>query len=305
MHRLLRLLLISSLAVIVAACSSSGPKGPTKPGADAIGSYKIGKPYKVNGVWYYPAEDWGYDETGIASWYGPGFNGKKTANGETYNENDLTAAHKTLPLPVMVLVTNLENGRQITVRINDRGPFVNGRIIDLSRRGAQLLGIEKKGTAKVRVQILEEETRQLVAIAQTKPGSEGLDTDVPEAAPVTTVESRPLGGTETTTSPEPSGSSGTSTPVEVVPWPEDTATQVAVGDSAIYIQVGAFRNQANAEGLRKKLTQFGQALVYPALVGETHYYRVRVGPLKNVEEADRVLAQMLQAGYSDARIFVE
>ncbi|MBO6783539.1 MAG: septal ring lytic transglycosylase RlpA family protein, partial [Alphaproteobacteria bacterium] len=104
------------------------------------GRYKIGDPYQIKGVWYYPAEDYQYSETGIASWYGPNFHGKKTANGETYNQNDLTAAHRTLPMPSAVRVTNLENGRSLVVRINDRGPFARGRIIDMSRRGAQLLG---------------------------------------------------------------------------------------------------------------------------------------------------------------------
>src|SRR4051812_41660007 len=127
------------------------------------GVYKIGDPYQINGIWYYPAEDYRYDETGIASWYGPDFHGKYTANGETYDMNDLTAAHHTLPLPSLVRVTNLDNGRQITVRVNDRGPFARGRILDLSRRSAQLLGFEQTGTAKVRVQILAEESRQIAA----------------------------------------------------------------------------------------------------------------------------------------------
>ena len=116
--------------------------------------YKVGNPYQVNGVWYYPAVDYNYDQTGIASWYGPGFVGHATANGEEYDQDALTAAHKTLPMPSLVRVTNLENGRQIQIRINDRGPFVNDRIIDLSRRGAQLLGMVNNGTAKVRVQIM-------------------------------------------------------------------------------------------------------------------------------------------------------
>ncbi|MBM3569758.1 MAG: septal ring lytic transglycosylase RlpA family protein, partial [Alphaproteobacteria bacterium] len=123
---------------------------PVKPG----GIYKVGNPYQVAGIWYTPKEDPGYDETGIASWYGHPFHGKVTANGETYDMNDMTAAHKTLPMPVMVRVTNLENGRQLVLRVNDRGPFVHGRIIDVSRRGAQLLGFEGKGTARVRVQVI-------------------------------------------------------------------------------------------------------------------------------------------------------
>ena len=99
------------------------------------GKYKIGKPYQSKGIWYYPKVDYSYDRTGIASWYGPGFHGKKTANGEIYDQNGLTAAHKTLPMPSLVQVTNLENGRSLRLKVNDRGPFVHGRIIDVSRRG--------------------------------------------------------------------------------------------------------------------------------------------------------------------------
>ena len=103
------------------------------------GAYKIGNPYKINGLWYYPKVDYDYTETGIASWYGPNFHGKTTANGENFDQNLISAAHRTLPLPSLVRVTNLENGRSIRVRVNDRGPFAHGRIIDMSRRGAQLL----------------------------------------------------------------------------------------------------------------------------------------------------------------------
>lgn len=109
------------------------------PDKTASGTYKVGKPYQINGVWYYPSEDYGYDETGVGSWYGPDFHGKPTANGEIFDQNGLTAAHRTLPMPSLVRVTNLENGRSIMVRVNDRGPFAHGRIIDLSRRSAQLL----------------------------------------------------------------------------------------------------------------------------------------------------------------------
>jgi len=117
--------------------------------------YKLGRPYEVSGIWYYPTFDAYYDETGVASWYGKDFHGRSTANGEVYDMNALTAAHKTLPLPSRVRVTNLENGRALILRVNDRGPFVAGRIIDVSRRGAQLLGFHKLGTAKVRVEYLE------------------------------------------------------------------------------------------------------------------------------------------------------
>ena len=125
------------------------------------GRYKVGSPYEIKGVWYYPKVDYGYVETGIASWYGPNFHNKDTANGEVFDQNAITAAHRTLPMPSIVRVTNLENGRALIVRINDRGPFAHGRIIDLSRRSAQLLGFQRQGTAKVRVEILPEESRRI------------------------------------------------------------------------------------------------------------------------------------------------
>ena len=119
------------------------------------GVYKIGDPYFINGIKYIPKEEKNYYEEGIASWYGPNFHGKLTANGEIFNQYDVTAAHKTLPLPSIVRVTNLENNREIIVRINDRGPFVGNRIIDLSLKSAQLLGIQQKGTAEVKLQLLD------------------------------------------------------------------------------------------------------------------------------------------------------
>lgn len=124
----------------------------------APGPKKIGKPYKINGVTYYPMESAdGYNEVGIASWYGPGFHGKLTANGETYNQKAMTAAHKTLPLPTLVKVENLENGKSVVVRVNDRGPYSKGRIIDLTEVAARRLGMIDKGTAKVRVSVLSED----------------------------------------------------------------------------------------------------------------------------------------------------
>jgi rare lipoprotein A len=134
------------LLLALAACASN-PKAPPS----ATAGVKIGKPYQVAGNWYYPSDDRNYDAKGIASWYGPGFHALPTANGERYDQDDVTAAHKTLPMPSWVEVENLDNGRKLVVRINDRGPFVSGRIIDLSRRSAQLLGVDKTGLARVRV----------------------------------------------------------------------------------------------------------------------------------------------------------
>ena len=138
----------------LAACGRSEP--PTVP----VG-VKLGKPYEVNGKTYYPEPDNSYDETGDASWYGPGFHGKRTASGERFDENDITAAHPTLPMPSLVRVTNLQNDESVIVRINDRGPFHSNRIIDLSKKSAQLIGI--KSTKPVRVQYLKKETDDFMA----------------------------------------------------------------------------------------------------------------------------------------------
>jgi len=159
------LVVLMFLSALLAGCSSSMrpigrmPPNDELPRGNQGVERKVGKPYKIAGVWYTPAEQPHYDEVGFASWYGRDFHGKKTANGEIYNMNALTAAHKTLPLPTFVKVTNLENGRSIILRINDRGPFVKGRIIDISRRGAQLLGFDKQGVTKVRVQAVDEHGR--------------------------------------------------------------------------------------------------------------------------------------------------
>ena len=133
------------------------------------GSYKVGSPYQIGGKWYYPKEDYSYSEVGIASWYGSDFHNKKTANGENYDMNTLTAAHRTLPLPSIVRVTNLENGRSLVLRVNDRGPYAKNRIIDVSKRAAQLLGFQTQGTAKVRVDLLEDESKELKAALLNEP----------------------------------------------------------------------------------------------------------------------------------------
>jgi rare lipoprotein A len=116
------------------------------------GRYQVGKPYQVKGKWYQPKEDFGYNRTGMASWYGSAFHGRLTANGEVYDKYHLSAAHPTFPLPSYARVTNLENGTSVIVRVNDRGPYEYGRIIDVSSKTADLLDIKGKGSAKVRVQ---------------------------------------------------------------------------------------------------------------------------------------------------------
>jgi rare lipoprotein A len=132
--------------------------------------YRVGEPYEIKGVWYYPAVDYNYDKTGTASWYGEQFHGRYTANGEIFDLNQLTAAHTTLPMPSIVEVTNLQNGRSLQLRVNDRGPFVDGRLIDVSRRAAQLLGFETKGTTPVRVRIVKDASIQVAEEAMHNGG---------------------------------------------------------------------------------------------------------------------------------------
>src|SRR5271165_5820719 len=151
------LLWVALGGLLLAGCASPSVV-PSYPEGRGVGTYRVGEPYEIKGVWYYPALDYNYDRTGVASWYGEQFEGRLTANGEIFDLNDLTAAHTTLPMPSIVQVTNLENGRSLQLRVNDRGPFVGGRLIDVSRRAAQLLGFESRGTTLVRVTVLKDES---------------------------------------------------------------------------------------------------------------------------------------------------
>ena len=156
------LLLSGIAACAMSACSrgdgvvhnSSRVATFRSPVAHRKGTYKLGAPYVINGVRYVPRHNPYYDEVGLGSWYGGDFHGRQTANGEIFDVGRITGAHPTLPLPSLVRVTNLQNGRSIVVRINDRGPFVSGRIIDLSHGAASRLGYVGRGVSRVRVQYL-------------------------------------------------------------------------------------------------------------------------------------------------------
>lgn len=175
-----RVLAALALALTVGACGSSrGIPGPT---GTPYRAYIVGQPYQINGRTYYPREDFDYDRTGIASWYGSDFHGRRTANGETYDMNAMTAAHPTLPMPTIARVTNLENGRSVIVRINDRGPFAEDRIIDLSRAGARELGFEHAGLARVRVTVLREASLRLKRAAGLAEAEEGVRIGSPATA---------------------------------------------------------------------------------------------------------------------------
>ncbi|MGL6043201.1 MAG: septal ring lytic transglycosylase RlpA family protein [Sandaracinobacteroides sp.] len=255
-------------ALLLAACATpqKRPAAVSAPAAPAIPGVKIGKPYAVFGVTYHPVDDRSYDERGIASWYGPTFHEKPTANGEIYNQDDLTAAHKTLPMPSWVEVTNLDNGRSLVVRINDRGPFVQGRIIDLSRRSAEELGVDRPGLARVRVQRVFPEgdwaRDRPVAIAPAVRVA-----TVPAAAPA-----------------EAAGARNIVAPPETV--------------GARYIQVAALSDEGRARALASVLGDFGPAGAYSAPNG---LWRVRIGPLEP-ERAAELVEDVRAAGYRDARV---
>ncbi|WP_419904313.1 septal ring lytic transglycosylase RlpA family protein [Kiloniella sp.] len=272
------------------------------------GRFKVGSPYQVKNIWYYPAVDYGYNETGIASWYGPGFDGKKTANGEIYDQYALTAAHRTLPMPSLVRVTNLGNGRSIKLRVNDRGPFSNNRIIDVSRRSAQLLGFEVQGTAKVKVEILEAESRQLAAQAQSgnyTPQVASTDNST-LAAPTEEVTAEPLGATQSSTvEPVQSANLAPVSYEPVVNYTDGVVTQTPLAPSGIYVQAGSFLQVHNADRLRARLASLGSSQVADATIGERTFYRVRLGPLSNVQEADKLLQILHDNGYNDARVIVD
>ena len=157
--KIARLLSLTLMVASVAACGSR--HGGTSGGGASVpttGSYKVGKPYTIDGRTYVPQEEFNHVETGVASWYGPGFHGKSTANGERYDQQDHTAAHRTLQMPAIVRVTNLDNGRSTVVRVNDRGPYAQNRIIDLSRAAATELDMIGRGTARVRLDQLTAES---------------------------------------------------------------------------------------------------------------------------------------------------
>lgn len=153
-HSLGRALLLFGLVALAACSSDKAAKRDASTTAIPNPHVKIGNPYKIDGRRYVPRAEPDYDEKGIASWYGPQFHGRLTANGELFDMNRLTAAHKTLPLPSLVRVTNLENGKKAVLRLNDRGPFSGDRLLDLSRRAAEVLGTKDKGLGRVRVEYL-------------------------------------------------------------------------------------------------------------------------------------------------------
>lgn len=256
----------------------------------AGGIYKVGTPYKIAGDWYYPKENTQYDKKGIASWYGPNFQGRRTANGEIFDMNLLTAAHPTLPMPVMAEVTNLENGRSLVVRINDRGPFKKNREIDMSKRAAELLGFQKKGTAYVRVRYLRkaplyDDRGNLISGSEPdsyfleKPSTPS-DAQYVTAAPKTGVTAVDLSGNST-------------------PRPQ------ALMEKNYYVQVGVFSRRETAQALAAKMQGLGVVDIEPVFSGGMDLFRVRIGPAASRFDAKEIADKVLMRGHQDSYIIEE
>ena len=303
---------VLAVGALAAGCASA-PEQPRVRVPPNAGVYKVGNPYQIGDTWYYPREQPDYDETGIASWYGPTFYGHPTADGEIYDAGALTAAHRTLPLPVNVRVTNLENGKSLVLRVNDRGPFAKGRIIDVSEQAAKLLGIYAAGTARVRVQFV---ARADLPTGKPQPFGAGTPTAVVTAVPavpLAQVETGTLGDIPgATEAPPPSAVASTppSAPTTQTPAPDPGALPTGQVSRVpvpvvthLYVQVGAFSNYQNAQRLAGRL---GGGLKISAIQrnGQT-IYRVRSIAFDNTSDADAELARVSGAGGNDAQVVVD
>ncbi len=303
--------------LLMAGCTAGGGPAPVPPAPGV----KVGKPYVINGETYTPRVQEDYDETGIASWYGPGFHGKYTANGEVFNQEDITAAHATLPIPCLVRVTNLRSGKSLVVRVNDRGPFKDKRIIDLSKASAEKLGI--KGTARVRVQYLKQETESYWAsrnmstptLASLEPvgipqGNAPLADTVQEAegepAPIMTVSSNELAQAPApryealeTGGPQPQQTFRSETETAALP------PMAEVTEEGWYVQAGAFTSEQNARALAEKLKNLSAVSVSAWPADGVVFHRVRLGPLASRAEAERLVGAATELGVDHARVLKE
>ena len=280
MIQLIRSVLMLFPCAVLAACASAPVETQPIPDRESIITperTRAGNPpeYEIAGERYYVQDSSDeYRERGVASWYGEAFHGRSTANGETYDMYALSAAHKTLPIPTWVEVTHLGNGRRIILRINDRGPFVDGRVIDLSYAAARELDMIDAGTANVEVRAL--------------------------GVPVGGDPTPPQVFAESTAQPERPGFSLISVAAAAEPGPGDRPMQ------QVFAQVGAFSDRVNAARLVDKLRAGGQRNVFvlsePAGIGQLH--RVRIGPLADVAAYDDVRRDLISLGVSDSLLVV-
>ena len=255
--------------------ADDGSGAPLIPGDDA----ERGNPpfYEVFGERYFVMDSgYGYVEQGIASWYGEAFHGLPTSGGEPYDMYAMTAAHRTLPIPLWVEVTNLENGKRVVVEINDRGPFVDDRIIDLSFRAAEYLGMVEEGTARVEVRAL----------------------GVPGVGPVA------LAAPATATASAAEGGGGISIVGEAL---ADSPGPGARTLPQIFVQVGAFSERENADALtqRLRLNGFEDSFLVSVSEGGDAMHRVLIGPLDDAAHSDRVNAGLRSIGINDSQLIFD
>ncbi len=333
--------IVASLALAISACGrdkSVGlgerviPLGKSAPKGG--GRYHVGKSYEIAGQRYTPHENPTYDRKGTASWYGELFHGRRTANGEIYDMDRLSAAHPTLPLPVYAHVTNLRNGRSLVVRVNDRGPFKKNRIIDLSQRSAEVLGFKRQGTAPVRVRYLRRaplsgddsyERKYLAArgyrqYASKLRGARDASDPITVASLPQTLP--PLPDRRPATASPPSFAAdapsqaltssvdlaaleGAPDETGAIPQPSHLAPPQATSLGGPAIQAGSFKDKDNAMRAMVTLAGIGQVDVSAVEVGAETYYRVRVGPFADAIEAAAALPLLTDAGYHGAKIVLQ
>ena len=313
---------VLALASVGACASHHGGSGVAQ-----RGMYKIGAPYTIDGVTYTPMEEFQHVETGVASWYGPGFHGKNTANGERYDQQDHTAAHRTLQMPSVVRVTNLANGLSTVVRVNDRGPYARSRVLDLSRAAAQDLDMMKSGTARVRVEQLTMESQAIKEIAVNGGGAaEQRDavakfvagrlgpppvTATAQATPPPVVQVQaavPNNRRSPAVTPmEVSGSAGNGGPTTIGGAPTIGSLAAATPGSAggFYVQTGSFSTANNAEKQRGLVRSYGSSEIFQASAGGREIYRVRLGPYTTSDAAGIVADRLKKSGYGDARVVAD
>jgi rare lipoprotein A len=266
------------------------------------GKYQVGNPYQVAGRTWTPHEQPGYDKTGIASWYGEAFHKRKTSNGEWFDMNTLTAAHATLPLPSYAMVTNLDNGRKVIVRINDRGPFVDTRIIDLSKKAADVLDYRNKGKTHVRVKLigpapLEDSSQHMLAMNQAMNNGASIsqiasmadDANAQAPTQVAVRKHNPKYDVE----PADSGVQQASV---------DTQDTLPSDSAGYMVRVGVFHDLANAKQAYNQLAGFGPTQIVKAVGANGPLYRVQIGPLDNKDDANTALDTAISNGFDDARI---
>ena len=290
-------------AAALLALASCHPQGS---GQKPSPHFVVGQPYQVGTIWRYPRAEYGVDISGLAT-FSPNKTGL-TANGELADQDALTASHPTLQLPAILRVTNLENGRQILVRLNDRGPENPARSISLSRHAAENLGMTHDGT-RVRVQMDDTLTRQLAA---------GFD----ESAPKIDIAAAPLGKISAESLAPPSGVGQSSRGKVAAGGPivaasdsmsmnaapvvlPNTYTQVPPHPGMLYIDAGSFSRIDYASILVNRLASLGAKLTTSYTAPRDKAYRIRIGPLFTLQDAEAMLARTIAAGVNDASIVVE